>query len=130
MKMPSGKQSYWEAKRSFGSHGGEVELFIDEPAPEAVPNVEQRAFFSMVEAQVASVMAAAEKVLKPQFEQWSRKPLVSSFEEEFTPTSFSIPAASSGEPVWEMSFTSKTDENHLFSVSFRGFSATGVSIDG
>jgi hypothetical protein len=69
-------------------------------------------------------------VLRPQFEEWSRKPLSGAFSTEFTMTSFSIPNVVIEDAQWEMHFQSQTDANHLFIVALRGEHATGVSIEG
>ncbi|OAI19158.1 MULTISPECIES: hypothetical protein [Methylomonas] len=130
MKMPRGRISYWEATRLFKPSNREIELFIDAPAAELPPNELQRQFFTSVEVRFKEVLKAVELVLRPQFEEWTRKPLCESFEVEFTMTSFSIPCASLEHAEWEISFESKSDANHLFSVSLIGLVAKGVSIDG
>lgn len=130
MKMPSGRTSFWEARRLFIPTGREIELFIDAPAPEQLPNEMQREFYSSVAAGFNQLSAAAESILRPKFEEWSRQPLLYPFDVEFTLASFSIPCASLDAADWEMSFESKTDQNHLFSVAFAGRTAIAVSILG
>ncbi|HEV8326393.1 MAG TPA: hypothetical protein VGQ08_02830 [Nitrospiraceae bacterium] len=130
MKMPKGRISYWEAKRTFSSSGREIELFIDAPALELPPSELQRQFFLTVERHYSSILAAVETVLRPQFEEWSRKPLSGAFSTEFTMTSFSIPNVVIEDSRWQMYFESQTDANHLFNVALRGEHPTGVSIDG
>ncbi|WP_285608087.1 hypothetical protein [Geothrix edaphica] len=130
MKVHTANASYWEAKRSFAPTGREIELFIDAPAPEQPPNTLQRQFFENVESRFIEIAAAAEYVLRPLFEKWTHQPLSNPFDVEFTLTSFSIPCVAFDNADWEMSFESKTDENHLFSVAFSGMNATKVSVDG
>ena len=130
MKMPKGRVSYWEATRTFAPSGREIELFVDAPGPELLPNESQRQFFLTVEGHYSGIVASVEAVLRPQFEAWCRAPLALPFEREFTLTSFSIPNMALADAQWEMSFDSHTDQNHLFSVSLVGERATGVTIDG
>ena len=130
MKMPKGRISYWEATRFFAPTNREVELFIDTPAPEQPPSDLQRQYFSDVETRFKEILAAAEIVLRPKFEAWSRQSLVQPFASEFIMTSFSIPALPLEQADWEISFESQTDKNHLFTVSFKGLNASGVTIDG
>ncbi|MDP2178492.1 hypothetical protein [Methylicorpusculum sp.] len=130
IKLPKGRISYWEAKHVFLPTNREVELFIDAPAPEQPPNEVQRQFFLTVDHRFNEILSAAEAVLRPQFEEWCCQPLAEPFEVEFTMTSFSIPAASLEQANWEISFESKADANHLFTVAFSGLAATGVTVDG
>lgn len=130
MKMPKGRVSYWEATRLFSPTNREIELFIDAPAPEQPPSESQRRFFSSVEHRFKEVLTSAEVILRPRFEEWCGLPLGQPFEVEFTMASFSIPTLPLEQADWEMSFVSQTDENHLFSVAFTGFSANGVTVDG
>lgn len=130
IKMPKGRISYWEAKRLFKPSSREIELFIDAPAAELPPNDLQRQFFTFVETHFKEILKAVEVILRPQFEEWTRKPLAEPIEAEFTMTGFSIPCAPLEQAEWEMSFESKTDANHLFSVSLNGLVAIGVTIDG
>jgi hypothetical protein len=129
MKMPRGRISYWEAKRTFLPTNTEIEVFVDAPAPEQVPNEVERQFFNSVCERYDELMASAESVLRPRFGEWTRQSMEKPFREEFTLTSFSIPCAALETAEWEMSFESATDRNHLFSVSFTGCAANGVSID-
>ena len=130
MKMPKGRISYWEASRVFSPTGQEIELFIDAPAPEQPPDELQRQFLISIESRYREILVAVEAVLRPQFEEWTRKPLSGTLDTEFTMTSFSIPHAPLQEAQWEMSFDSKSDVNHLFTVAISGYVATGVTIDG
>jgi hypothetical protein len=130
MKMPKGRASYWEAKRKFKHGGHDVEVFVDAPAPELPPVELQQRFFSAVEERFEELLVAAESVLRPQFERWTRQPLLKPFGEEFTLSSLSVPCKPLDQAEWEMSFESATDPNHLFSVAFHGAVAKGVLIDG
>ncbi len=130
MKMPKGRISYWEAKKVFSPAGREIELFIDAPAPGELPGELQRQFFLTAERNHDKILSAVEALLRPWFEEWTRKSLTLPFGTEFTMTSFSIPNAPIYEAEWEISFESQTDPNHLFTVALRGETATGVSIDG
>jgi len=130
MEAPEDRVSYWEAKRVFVPTGREIELFIDAPAPRQPPRQGQREFFLAVEERFKEVLAASEVILRPQFQEWTGQPLTEPFEIEFTMGSFSIPCASLDHATWEMSFDSRSDANHLFTVTFQGLMATGVSIDG
>jgi len=130
MRMPKGRISYWEAKRVFAPTGREIEVFIDAPAPEQAPQQLQREFFLSVENRFKELLAASEAILRPQFEEWVRRPLSEPLEREFTMASFSIPCAALDHATWEVSFESKTDENHLFTVTLHGLAATDVTIDG
>lgn len=130
MRMPKDRTSYWEARRVFAPTGREIEVFIDAPAPEQPPQQVQREFFSAVENRFKEVLAACETILRPKFEEWVGRPLSGAFDREFTMTSFSIPYATLEQATWEASFESKTDENHLFTVTLQGLVATGITIDG
>jgi hypothetical protein len=131
MKMPKGKVSYWEAKRAFAPTGGEVELFIDAPAPEQPPDAVEREFFAAVERRYPELMSAVEPVLRSAYEGWRDEPLPGAVDEEFTLGSFSIPHAPMADARWEMSFDSRSDSEHLFSIEMEGETPTGeVSIDG
>jgi len=95
------------------------------------PPVElQRQFFAAVERNYGKILIAITSVLRPQFEEWTRKPLAVPFASEFTMTSFSIPHAPLDAAQWDMSFESQSDANHLFTVTLLGEVATGVTIDG
>ncbi len=130
MKMPKGRISYWEAKRRFLPTKTDIELFIDAPGDELPPSELQRHFFTTIERDYIQYIAAADAVLRPEFEKWTRSPLSTPFEAEFTMTSFSIPNTRIEEAEWDISFESRTDRNHLFTVSFRSKTAREVSIDG
>jgi hypothetical protein len=130
MRTPKGRVAYWEAKRVFSPSGRVIELFIDAPSPELPPSELQRQFFLAVEQHYDGILASVQAVLRPQFEEWTRKPLSTPVESEFTMTSFSIPNVTFRQAQWEMSFESQTDANHLFTVSLSGERATGVSVDG
>ncbi len=130
MQMPKGSISYWEAERTFAPTGRDVELFIDAPSPKQPPDELQRKFFRTVERRYESILSAVETVLRPQFEEWFDKPLSVPFTQEFTMGSFSIPHVMGDEAEWDMSFDSRTDAGHLFTVYLRGEHATGVCIDG
>lgn len=130
MKMPKGRISYWEAKRLFSPSGREIELFIDAPGPEQKPAELQRQFCAAVERKYSKILTAVESVLRPQFEEWTRKPLAVPLAAEFTMKSFSIPHAQLDVAQWDMSFESQSDANHLFTVALHGEVATAVTIDG
>jgi len=130
MKMPQGRISYWEASRVFSPTGQEIELFIDAPAPEQPPDELQRQFLLSIESKYKEILLSVEAVLRPQFEEWTRKPLSGTLDTEFTMTSFSIPYAALHDAEWEMSFDSRTDANHLYTVTLNGLVASGVTIDG
>jgi hypothetical protein len=128
MKMPRGRTSYWEAQKKLRTR--EVELFIDAPAPESPPSTLQQQFFAQVERDLESWFAETDRILRPQFEEWTRRPLTARFEDEFTLTGFDIPNVALSDAEWEMSFDSKSDANHMFTVTFKKGVATGVAIDG
>jgi hypothetical protein len=130
MKMPKGRVSYWEGRKVFRPLGVEVELFVDAPEPQAPPSQLQRDFFAQVEASFSELVASAATIVQPRFEEWTHRPMSRPFEQEFTLTSFSIPAAALKNAEWDASFESKTDTNHLFSVSFKGTHARDLTIDG
>lgn len=129
MRMPKGRVSYWEAQRPFAPIGREIELFIDAPSPEQPPDETQRQFFMDLESGYGEIADAIDPALRLVFEEWTRKPLEASFTEEFTLTSFAIPRAPLVSP-WEMSFDSKSDSNHLFTVTLRGRDVIDVAVDG
>jgi hypothetical protein len=127
MKMPRGKISYWEARRAFSPTGAEVELFLDAPAPEQPPDATQREFFAEVERRYAELMSAVEPLLRSAYERWRDEPLTGALDEEFTLGSFSIPHAPMAGARWEMTFDSRSDDEHLFSIEMEGGRPRGTS---
>lgn len=128
--LPQGSISYWDATRLFTPTARKIELFVDAPAPKLPPSELQRQFFLTVEQHYSRILVEIEAVLRPHFEEWSRKPLSGPFSTEFTMTSFSIPNVAIEEAQWDMCFESITEPNHLFMVEMRGTHSTGVSIIG
>jgi hypothetical protein len=128
MKMPRGRISYWEGQKPLRT--SDVELFIDAPTPEAPPSPLQQQFFMQVEGSLERLFEEANRILRPRFEDWTKRPLNVRFDEEFILTSFSIPNTALSDAEWEASFESKSDPNHLFTVTFKGSEATDSTIDG
>jgi hypothetical protein len=120
MKMPKGRLSYWEAKKRFC--GGDVELFIDAPAPMQLPNEEQRAFFSDVEKHYDDILPSAVSVILAASQDLHAK--------NFIPVSFSIPLQPLDKADWEISFEITGNSSPLFSVAMKGIATVSVVIDG
>jgi len=126
----SNGRSYWEGRHRFSPCRQEIGVFIDAPGHRQAPDQKQREFFSWVERDYEAIIASVGRVLRPQYEQWTRKPFAKPFKSEFKLTSFDIPLQTGDPMEWEMCFDSETDANHLFSVTLQGAEAICVSIDG
>lgn len=124
------RKSYWEGKRLFRPTRKEIELFIDAPGPDALPNELQRAFYSTIESEYTRLLQEAGKLLIPEMEVWLEKKLAVSVEKVFVLTSLKIPNASREEAEWEMSFDTSLDDEHMCTVTFRGMTPQSVCIDG
>ena len=136
-KAAPGHASYWEASRIFTPTQQEVELFIDAPAPEQLPSQLQREFFLSVEEMYAHLWPHLESLLSQEFGRWCgavaesfREPAVPVARDEFTLKSISIPNAKVDEAEWELSFDSKTDRDHSFTIVFSSGRVLDVRIDG
>jgi hypothetical protein len=129
-KMRDPRLSYWEAKRVFAPTGREIDLFIRAPAPLAAPNEAQRIFYHDVADFYPDILAAIEPKLRPEVEEWLGRKIEGSLDRELALTSFSVPVPSAILPVWEMSFASAADPDHLFTASLRGREVQDVTIDG
>ena len=130
MKMPKGRISYWEAARIFVPRRKSIELFIDAPAPELPPALTQREFFLAVESDFPRVQDGAARLLQPELEKSLGHPISASFSEEFMITSISIPNAPLIKAAWDASFESRSDQNHLCTVKFEGFTAIDLEVSG
>ena len=128
--LGSKRKSYWEAKRIFRPTNREIEMFIDAPGPNILPDEMQRAFYKRIESDYSKLLHEAGKLLVPELEIWMEKKLSVSIENTFILTSISIPHAKFEEAEWEMSFETTLDVEHLCTVSFRGATPHAVCIDG
>jgi hypothetical protein len=130
MKMPEGRISYWEASREFSHSEEGIEVFIDAPAPEAVPSTDQREFFLTVEREFEKLRRNAARVIQPELERILRRPMGEVPSQDLRISSLSIPNSPLLKAEWDASFELESDPNHLFTVTFKGTDATGVEVSG
>lgn len=131
IRIPRGPHpSYWEAKRTFGPTGKEIDLLIDAPAERQPPSERQRDFYRKVEQHYPDLLAAAEAAVLPELEAWIGRPLDKPIRDDLTMTGFSIPDADLRHTEWDMAFDSASDMSHFINVYFEGMKPTLVSFDG
>ncbi|WP_316226030.1 hypothetical protein [Bradyrhizobium sp. SZCCHNS3052] len=122
--------SYWEAKRQFSPTQTEIELFIDAPGDRLAPDQRQREFFAWVERDYTDIIRNIDHGARATYEHWFGKPLEASFDTEFVLNSFSVPLLNAGPADWDMSFASRTDQEHILVVELRGSKALRAHMDG
>jgi hypothetical protein len=103
IKMPDGKQCYWEGERDFAPTGARISVAIDAPAPETPPSDAQREFFTWVERNFDQIRSRTTEQIRAEMESATRDaPLARG---EFPVESFSIPVSTNfDEAEWEITF--------------------------
>lgn len=113
MDMGSKKLSYWEARKLFHPTGESIELFIDAPAPKALPSELQRAFYQRVESKYTDLVESALPHIRSSYREYNESPMTVALEQEFFLSSITIPLNPIERAEWELSFESRSEAGHL-----------------
>ena len=121
-------QSYFEGNRWFSPIQKEVEYLIT--ADPIGPSLQQRDFYKNVETNYKDLINKARPLIEQEFRNWKEHFEIQDFEKEFKLVNLSIPRLDIKELIWDMSFETVHDENHLVTVNFKDFEIDAIVIDG
>jgi len=129
MEMKSNPaDSYFEGKIFFRPINEQIECFI--AADLTGPTDEQRAFFRKVESSFEQLILKSKPFIEEEFNNWKDSFEIKDFKNEFKIVSILIPQKETYPSIWDMSFETIHDANHLITINFEDFNVSGILIDG
>jgi hypothetical protein len=69
-------------------------------------------------------------IIENELRKWKEDFKIIDFQNEFVPVYLFIPRCETESVIWEISFESEHDENHIFTLIIENFKATEIQIDG
>jgi hypothetical protein len=120
--------SYFEGKVFFKPINRQIECSID--ADFTGPTDEQRAFFKRVESSFEQLILKSKPLIEEEFNNWIDNLEIKDFKNEFKVVGISIPRMETYPSIWDMSFETIHDANHLITINFEDFNVSGILIDG
>jgi hypothetical protein len=120
--------NYFECQRYFRPSRDLVELSVTGSL--SGPTQQQKDFFRQIENDYQLLVAKFIPLIEEKFGAWMALPIIKDFEKEFKPTYLSIPACDQQSVVWEITFDTVHDLNHLVTVGMVGYEPQYVRVDG
>jgi len=120
--------NYWEGKATFTPTGIEIEIFIDGSADDQME--QQHRFYRELLGQWLRISEDIGKVLMKTLHERRPNVPINSVWDDFKVSSLNIPKSSLESAEWEISFSTPSDQNHLFRVLMKGLMPQQVVIDG
>ena len=121
-------KNYFECRRHFKPTGKIIEIGIDADA--TGPTQRQIDFFKSIEDSYSEVARAVMPLIEDDFGKWKEGFKIANFQKEFEAVYLRIPRCETDPVVWEISFESEHDRNHVFSLTMSGFEAKKLLVDG
>lgn len=124
----AGPTDYFECSREFSPIGKVIEIGID--ADKSGPTEKQISFFKTIETNYSAIKQSITPLLEDEFINFIDYFHIVDFEQEFVPVYLKLPRCETQSIVWEISFESTHDENHLFTITMHDLEAKELQIDG
>ena len=122
------EKPYWEGSKKFDLPIGMIEIFIG--ADEAGPSENHIKFCKDFEQNISTTVESMRPLLEKEFEVWTGQKIPENFWSEFTCSGIAIPRDGNIKNNWDISFESRTEGEHLFTVYFENGSPTRITVDG
>lgn len=120
--------SYFECSRLFSPSQQEIEIGIDGYTDG--PSQIQKEFYKEIETNYHDISQSIIPLIEEQFRNWKTNFEIKNFQKEFHPIHLTLPNCKQQPIIWQISFTSKHDENHVFEATITDYTATEILIDG
>ena len=120
--------SYFECRRDFSPSQQEIEIGIDGDIN--VVTQYQKVFFKEIESNYSEISQSIIPLIENQLRNWKPDFEIKNFQNEFHPCHLILPNCKQQPVIWQITFTSKHDENHVFEASITDYTATKMFIDG
>ncbi|MGC4103346.1 hypothetical protein [Ferruginibacter sp.] len=125
-KNPS--NSFFTGRRFFKPKQEILEISI--AAGIEGPTQLQVDFFEKIEHEYGDICRSIIPVIEDEFRNWKPDFKIIDFAKEFEPVWLDIPWCESKPIIWELTFESDHDKNHVFILTMEDFTAKSVLIDG
>lgn len=123
------ENSYWETELFFKPISQKISLIIH--TGNVQPNKTHHLFFQKLTSKYSIVTQEINPLFEEIFNNRRADFKSNSIEDEFILVGISIPNSNKKPLTWEISFDSKSDQNHMFTVEMNNWNPTGhVNIDG
>lgn len=121
-------KSFFRCNRHFMPKNGLIEVGVE--ASESGPTASQIDFFKSIEDNYLLIADSMNSTIEQELGDWLEGFDKSEFDKQFVPIYLSIPRCETRPFVWEISFESKHDLNHIFTLLMTDFEATDLQVDG
>ncbi|MDR2911287.1 MAG: hypothetical protein LBV47_08005 [Bacteroidales bacterium] len=121
-------KSYFECKRHFKPAGKAIEMAINGDMSGAMEK--QTTFFKRIEDNYGAICRAIAPLVESEFKNRNSDFRLADFDKQFEPVYLVLPRCETAPVEWEISFETKLDDEHSFTVTMSGFEAKHILIDG
>jgi hypothetical protein len=128
LKLTSGNNSFFSGRQIFAPLKKEVEIII--MTTENVVTPEQHKFYSELQTNYNEYKSKMTPIIEDTFKNAIDNFSIVDFDKEFKLTTIMIPDFNEKPLVWNLSFETVHDLDHIFSVDFNDYEAIDVQIDG
>lgn len=120
-------KSYFECERYFRPIGGMIELGVTGTL--SGPTQRQKDFFNQIEADYFLLVPRWKELIEQEFGAWMPLPVIQDFAKEFKPGFLDIPTCVEQPIVWEITFDTIHDLNHIVTVGMLDYKPQYVRVD-
>ena len=119
---------YFECRRHFKPSNNIIEIGIEGDI--SGPTEKQINFFKSIEDNYSIITQAITPLIEEEFGNWNEFFTISDFNKEFKPVYLTLPRCETTPIIWEISFESDHDKNHIFILTMNDLEAKEILIDG
>jgi hypothetical protein len=119
---------YFECSRHFKPSDKLIQIGIDGNI--SGPTQKQVDFFRSIEDHYAQIVTTVIPLIEEEFGNWKAGFTIVDFRKEFEPIYLRIPRCESIPIIWEISFESDHERDHIFTLTMKDFQAKEILIDG
>ena len=121
-------KGYFECSRHFEPSNKLIEIGIDGDITGTTQI--QVDFFKSIESNYLNIIASITPLIENEFQNWKPNFKSTDFQKEFDPVYIRTPRCDDKPVIWEISFETKHDPNHVVNLTLSDFEGTEIMIDG
>ncbi len=94
------------------------------------PTEKQVEFIKSIQQNYVTISTEMIELIESEFRNWKEDFTIKDFQKEFEVIHLYLPKCESNPIVWEISFETEHDRNHIITLTMAGFEAKEILIDG
>jgi hypothetical protein len=124
----SNSEGFFLGKKDFTPLNKQVDIIFNGDGIKV--KEEQKEFYQILEKNYNELLIPIKNSIEDVFKNMDEDFSIKDFNNEFSLTNIKLPSFLGNTLVWELSYNSIHDENHIFSINFQNWDIEDVVIDG